>query len=476
METNTVEHLSEALSAVKKSRILKFLASIELGVVIIIALGTLTAWGTFVEAQYNDATAAKKIVYNSIWMYATMAALAICLIAVMVDRWPWQKKHTGFVLAHIGILILLAGSILTRLYGIDGSMALGIGEKSRFVLNEETVLAAYASLGDESGFRKIGEAKVDFFVDRPSEAKPFELPLAGGSVSVVGYYPYAFSDEKTVETNREGAGAAVRFQLQNSRVSLTEWLVQPGKGRAAGKNLGPAEVVLAEVASKPVPGTNVIFLTPHKSDPELLEYEIHTAREAGKPKRGKIRAGAAVETGWMGLTLRILKYMPHAEKKVSFKPVDQASPMTSAAIKIKYRGDEHWLGEGAMLKLFTDQAAYVVSYGRTRTDVGFDLSLKDFRVGRYQGTMRAASYESLVDVPGMGERLISMNEPLKHNGFTFYQSSFQEDEQGRPVASVLSVNRDPGRWIKYLGSALIVLGTIHLFYFKRRAARGAAKA
>ena len=81
--------------------------------------------------------------------------------------------------------------------------------------------------------------------------------------------------------------------------------------------------------------------------------------------------------------------------------------------------------------------------------------------------MRAASYESEVNVPELGDLVISMNEPLKHEGLTFYQASFHEDDAGRPIASVLSVNKDPGRFLKYLGSLLIVLGSIVLFYFKR---------
>jgi cytochrome c biogenesis protein ResB len=74
----------------------------------------------------------------------------------------------------------------------------------------------------------------------------------------------------------------------------------------------------------------------------------------------------------------------------------------------------------------------------------------------------------LVQIPGGHDVVISMNEPLKYNGYTFYQSSFERDERtGKPAISILSVNYDPGRWIKYLGSMLMVLGSIILFYFKR---------
>ncbi len=66
-------------------------------------------------------------------------------------------------------------------------------------------------------------------------------------------------------------------------------------------------------------------------------------------------------------------------------------------------------------------------------------------------------------------QLISMNEPMKYAGYTFYQASFEKDEKtGEPVASVFSVNRDPGRWIKYFGSIILSVGIVWLFYQRRK--------
>ena len=173
----------------------------------------------------------------------------------------------------------------------------------------------------------------------------------------------------------------------------------------------------------------------------------------------------------MGLVLRVLKFLPHAKEQVTFQASARSTPVTTGAIKINYNGTERWLGLNSSLKLFSEDAVYVVVFGNRMLDLGFPLKLKSFKVGRYQGTMRAASYESVVDVPSVGDHVISMNEPLKFNGYTFYQSSFSEDERGNPTASILSVNWDPGRWIKYLGCLLIVFGIIHLFYFKRKMAQ-----
>lgn len=196
-------------------KVISKFAAIELGVIIIIALGGLTAWGTIVEAQYNDAVAAQKIVYHSIWMYITMGALSITLIAVMIDRWPWRARHTGFVLAHIGILTILAGSLVTKYFGLDGSMAFSIGDGSRLVAVSETEIAVWASFADGSP-TNIYKREVDFFSNEPTEKKPYKIDLPNGHISVVNYYPYAFRDEKQWRARfRE---LVLRF-VSNSRTS-----------------------------------------------------------------------------------------------------------------------------------------------------------------------------------------------------------------------------------------------------------------
>lgn len=447
----------------KKNAVISFLASLKLAVVVIVSLGVMTAWGTFVEAKF-DSEAATKLVYNSPYMYALMALFAVNLIAVMVDRWPWQEKHTGFVMAHIGLLALLLGAWMTKYYGVDGSMTINLGEKSKQVVVGQTDLTLYSSM-DASRYTKMSDKEVDFFLDRPTEKKPHELKMGQGSLKVIDYLPYGFREQKILETKDDANGAAVRFQLQNPNVSVTEWLLQPGAGRFVQKDLGPAQIIFGNIEGQGVDKSkNSIVLIP-KGD--SVAYEIHTARVPGSVKRGTAKPGDTIETGWMGLVLRVLKFMPHAKEEITFKANEVPTPLTQAAILVDFNGTKHWVAINSMLKLFTDQAVYILMYANRRLDLDFELKLKDFKIGRYPGTMRAASYESVVDVPGKGDTTISMNEPLKHGGFTIYQSSFSENENG-PFASIFSVNRDPGRWVKYFGCLAIVFGSIHLFYFKRK--------
>ena len=94
-------------------------------------------------------------------------------------------------------------------------------------------------------------------------------------------------------------------------------------------------------------------------------------------------------------------------------------------------------------------------------------------MGTDPGTNNPATYKSHVTLKDSAaggivqDHLVTMNEPLTHKKFTFYQSSYQNDEEGRPIGSVLSVMYDPGRSLKYAGSLLIVLGILWMFFFKK---------
>jgi cytochrome c biogenesis protein ResB len=126
-----------------------------------------------------------------------------------------------------------------------------------------------------------------------------------------------------------------------------------------------------------------------------------------------------------------------------------------------------WLGLGDFAVLHQDNQEVQLAYMPRRVILPFGVRLERFQIDHYDGTRNPMQYSSQVNVMGGGADennliTISMNEPLHAGGFTFYQSSYEEREP-RPVTSIFSVNRDPGRELKYAGSLLIVLGSIHLF-------------
>ncbi|MBR6878326.1 MAG: cytochrome c biogenesis protein CcsA [Bacteroidales bacterium] len=105
-----------------------------------------------------------------------------------------------------------------------------------------------------------------------------------------------------------------------------------------------------------------------------------------------------------------------------------------------------------------------VSHG----ELPFTLTLDRFEVETYPGTrspMDFVSHVTIGDAAGKAEQdeLISMNNILKHRGYRFYQSDY--DEEGN---SVLSVAHDPwGIGVTYTGYALLFIGLVGMFFERK---------
>lgn len=453
----------------------KFLASIKLAVIVILGIAIMSAVGTIYEARY-DATYAQKVVYHSIYMWLILGLLVVNLVAVMVDRWPWKRHHAGFVSAHIGIIIILIGSVFTSEYGVDGSMAFEIGGSNRLVTLPQHQFSVYSSFPD-GGITEVLRREVDFFLNPINAEQPVEFQFGSKSAKIKKYYHYGIRSSSVEVSRAPSDGPGIRFQLQNDNVNMSEWILKPKSRSYQVAELGPARVILSDGSYKYTSG-NEIILTPVENSKDIT-YSIHTSSQGGKGSTGTIRAGESLETGWMGLTLRMLRYLPKAREEISYTKSQYPNKVTHSAILVDVDGVEYWMALNSQLKVFDTDKVYTLVYGNKLHPVlprGQKLKLLRFQMDKYQGTNRAATYQSEVSVPGVGEVVISMNEPLKHNGYTFYQASFEQDEMGKPTTSILSVNYDPGRSLKYFGSLLMVLGALILFYFKRAFAKKRKKA
>jgi cytochrome c-type biogenesis protein CcsB len=126
--------------------------------------------------------------------------------------------------------------------------------------------------------------------------------------------------------------------------------------------------------------------------------------------------------------------------------------------------------KGYEQKVQLDEVSIVAEYGSKVHELPFSIHLEDFVLGKYPGSSMPSHYESLVKVVDEQESFdyrIFMNHVLDYKGFRFFQSSYDPDELG----TVLSVNRDPGKWPTYLGYLLLALSLFwSIFSQKGRAA------
>jgi hypothetical protein len=202
-------------------------------------------------------------------------------------------------------------------------------------------------------------------------------------------------------------------------------------------------------------------------------YDKSTSSWTGSPTE----ANQEVALPWMGFKVKLLEHKTDFYPTMSpvfVKPIQENSQIIKGdlkAVEVEIDGQSFWVKS-------TEPVAFNKAGDRIRFELGkkyitlpYELVLDRFKMDTDPGTNTPASFESFVTLfkgnEGSEKHHIFMNHPLKHESFTFYQASYFQTQQG-PYGSVLSVNYDPGRPWKYLGSLLLVLGSIWHYFLRRK--------
>ncbi len=555
----------------------KFLASIKLAVVLLLALAAILGTATFYESIYDTKTA-QHLVYNSVWFAIFLAVLFINVFCAAAIRYPWKPYQTGFVITHVGILILLIGSLITMFYGVDGQMAVEEGSSSdRIVLDQPQLL-----FGTDQA--QLQEIPAEFRWSPPREDHPYRYDLGQGVTAVVdGYYHHSVAEPRYVAAP-EGE-PAVKLEFTSSRFGVLDNWLTPSMGKVV---FGPASARLQAVDKVPEPGAaqatdlgmlqllvaDEPFLLPVADlmqKPQALKGTVYTVRvvrylptavvrenklvnggpepknpcvevevkddhgkreryylfsklpqlntkfeqtgpafpvramfEQAEPdahehgpapkhhldlyltpdgqvhyrfengKTGTFVPGEPVSPGWMDIQITQRDVFAKARQETVYREfkvpkADKEKEGPPSAVRVRLEGaanpEPMWLQYGDLKEVkLKNGKSFIIGYAYRSVPAGVKLELLDFEVGYDPGTKTAATYKSKVKVEGQ-EYTIQMNEPLHRGGFTFYQSSYQE-QPGGPWISVFSVANDPGIFLKYLGCILLVSGIFTMFYLK----------
>ena len=120
--------------------------------------------------------------------------------------------------------------------------------------------------------------------------------------------------------------------------------------------------------------------------------------------------------------------------------------------------------------------SYRIGFAMRHEELPFELKLVRAEQQVDPGSNSPATYTSFVQLTDAADgirnqnHVITMNEPLDHHGYKFYQSTYRllpYDVNGKPVSlSGFTVGRDPGLGLKYLGSFMLALGIFTMFYMK----------
>lgn len=225
----------------------------------------------------------------------------------------------------------------------------------------------------------------------------------------------------------------------------------------------PIEVTYAHPAGTMLP-PNAIALV-RAPDGHLLA--VMTDDGGKRQVVDPVRVGQSYTHPSLGYALTVDRYYPRARIEQHF--VNQGDEIKAEALHVVAReGDQQahtWLSLRGTAELPLGQKPLIVEYRPGQRPLPVQVKLLDFRKTEYPGTSMAAGFEADVELTDLQrgvtlKRTISMNNPLKYGGYSFFQSSYF---MGEVETTVLSVRNDPGTPLVYAGFIIVVLGVVAMF-------------
>ena len=212
------------------SRLIAHLGSMRLAVVLIGILSVILIWATIYESTHSTQEAVS-LFYGSVWFSCLLLLLGINVVCAALVRYPWSKRHRGFLLTHAGILLILIGAIIGLLLGKEGYITLkeGAGSVDAITTQREVI---QISRTDRAEFLKvpleINKLK-SASVPIPIELNPI-IPKDILKVSAVTRYENTEEQTLVVESERKSFSPALQISLSASRGNsanseIEEWLV-----------------------------------------------------------------------------------------------------------------------------------------------------------------------------------------------------------------------------------------------------------
>lgn len=161
-------------------QIIHWLGSMQLALFLLATISVALAAATITEARISSKIA-HAYIYKAPWFQVWLVVLCVNLLAATITRWPWERRHIGFIVTHYGIIVLLVGAVIGSNTGFEGNVTLRRDAPpvtrvitSRSVIQIESPADGYQYL-----------APFDAETAQPTPARPRVFPIPGTKLKIV---------------------------------------------------------------------------------------------------------------------------------------------------------------------------------------------------------------------------------------------------------------------------------------------------
>lgn len=431
----------------------KIFLSMQAMIFLLLAFAISSALATVVEAYYNT-DAAWAYVYGTLWFGTIQVLLGINLAYGIYKYKIYGKKKFAVSLFHISFLFILIGSILTRYFGFEGTMHIREKSQSDTITSSKIYIQLLSKEKD-----KIISSYLSKYISTDSD-NDFKLNLdIADNQAVLSYKDFMLNGAlRWTKANKGIPIISIVFSDEKNRKEIT---LKDQESLEIGDlsfsfNKEPTKDKFIKISLK----DGKFFINSNQ------KVEQINKKDFSKTKLQKNTENAIANSNlytFDGINFTFSKLLIKAEQKVV--PI---SGMGNNAIiaNLAYKGEEK-----EVYMFFADEPKTVnlagkefqVVWSARYTKLPFSIYLEDFEISRYPGSNSPSSYSSKVKVLDSNITLpyhIYMNHVLDYQGYRFFQSSYDKDEKG----TILSVNKDPGKFTTYFGYFLLIIGMFFNFF------------
>jgi hypothetical protein len=279
----------------QRNPVFEFFASLKLAVVLLAVIIIAAIAGTIYESSF-DAKVARAYVYGAPWFNVWLVLLGANLACSALSRCPWRKHHLAFLITHLGIITLLTGSLIGRIWGIEGTITLFKGDPpTNRLLVDQRQLRVHDVDGIVKGY------PAEFLHHPPTPQRPRDLGLlaSGAHLQIVDYAP-AIEGKLNPKPASDDGAPALHFTIATAMMNqhLDGWLLADDS-QHGNFSMGLANIELKRGAAPDSGRGNSPNRPPSESeanpkDQEVdLEESIFAFSKAPDEQIGHVRKGGS---------------------------------------------------------------------------------------------------------------------------------------------------------------------------------------
>ena len=450
-------------------KIFNLLFSTRLTGILFIVFAIAMAVGTFLDAGQDTSPTpySRTLIFNALWFELIMLFFIINFTGNIFKYKLLSLKKWPVLLLHFSWIFIILGAFITRYFGYEGIMSIREGQTENTFISEKTYIQLYVDgdyLIDGIPQRKKIEESVDF---SPRLNNKFKTNLVYGEQDInIELVEFIAGAEKDIIPNSSGE----------------EYLkiVEAGDGVPHNHFLKVGEVQslhnVLYALNKPTKGAVNITYTDNAElfieSPFEGEYMIMASGTNGILEKNKkqvlnLRSRYLIGNQAIVFPKNVVRGVFDIVQKSEILKSDE----DGVALKISTPNEVKtikMLGGKGINSPFEDFVVgglnFNIRYGAKVYDLPFSIKLNDFIADKYPGSENSyssfASEVTVIDEKPFDFRIF-MNNILNHQGYRFFQASFDPDEQG----TILSVNKDAlGTFVTYLGYILLYIGLMAIMF------------